>query len=51
MAQGASVLQNVLGYCSKTTIHGFAYLANKSIHPIGKLFWAIVIILGIGYYL
>ena len=49
MSKGSQVFQNLNGYCAKTTIHGFSYLADRFLHPIGKLFWAVVIVLGIRY--
>ena len=40
---------NLLGYCSRSCIHGFGYLARADVGWLGKLFWVAVIATGLRY--
>ena len=33
-------------YCQNTTVHGFAYWVSPDCHPVEKVFWIVIVIIG-----
>ena len=38
---------NAIGYCEHATVHGFAYLPDEITNCGEKIFWGIIIVIGI----